>query len=47
MKPRGYWTYEHCYEEAKKYKTKKEFEKNCESAYKVALKNKWLGDWFC
>ncbi len=47
-KPGGYWTQEHCYEEAKKYQTLNEFYKNSSSAYKVAKKNNWLSDydWF-
>ena len=42
------WTYEKCYEEAKKYFSKKEFRKGNGSAYKVARRNKWLDDykWF-
>ena len=44
----SYWTYEKCFEEAKKYTTKIEFIKNSSSAYAVARKNKWLDDytWF-
>ena len=47
-KPNGYWTYERCFEEAKKYKTRNELQKGCGSAYIVALKNGWLSDyiWF-
>ena len=47
-KPMGYWNKETCYEEAKKYSTRSEFQKGCGSAYKVACKNKWLDnyDWF-
>ena len=36
------WTYEACYEEAKKYKTLKEFRENSNSAYSIAKKNKWI-----
>ena len=43
-KPNGYWNYEHCYEEAKKYKTRTEFEKNNGSCYQVAIKNGWIDD---
>ena len=48
MKPKGYWTYERCYEEAKKYKTRKSFQIGCGSAYSNSLKNGWLRDytWF-
>ena len=44
----GYWTYEACYNEALKYKSRKEFEKKCETAAKKAWKNKWMADytWF-
>lgn len=44
----GYWTYEKCYEEAKKYETRKQFQVGSCSAYCKALKEKWLDDytWF-
>ena len=47
-KPSGYWTYENCYEEAKKYKSKISFKKGCPGAYNVSYKNKWIDDytWF-
>ena len=47
-KPMGYWTYETCYEEAKKYMSKYEFQMKNKGAYKIAWKNKWLNDyiWF-
>lgn len=47
-KPSNYWTKERVFEEAKKYKSKYEFFKGCESAYQVARKNGWLSemDWF-
>lgn len=41
----GYWTYKTCYEEAKKYESKKEFMKKSRGAYKVAIKNKWINDY--
>ena len=47
--PAGYWdNYEHCYEEAKKYKNRRNFQKGCMGAYMKALKNGWLDDyiWF-
>lgn len=46
--PRDYWNYEHCYEEAKKYKTRTEFLRGTPSAYNAALKGGWLDDytWF-
>ena len=47
-RPNGYWNYETCYNEAKKYYSRKEFEKGCSSAYNVARKNGWLDNytWF-
>ena len=47
--PAGYWdNYEHCYEEAKKYKNRRKFQKGCMGAYMKALKNGWIDDyvWF-
>ena len=42
------WNKETCYEEAKKYSTRTEFQKGCGRAYAVARQNKWLDDyiWF-
>ena len=42
------WTYEACYEEAKKYSSRSEFKANNGSAYSSARINKWLDDytWF-
>ena len=47
-KPRGYWTYERCFEEAKKYKTRMDFKNGSPRAYSLSAKNKWLDDynWF-
>ena len=48
-KPMGYWNdYSHCYEEAKKYKSRLSFQRNCMGGYLKALKNGWLDDytWF-
>lgn len=44
----GKWNYKSTYEEAKKYKTRKEFQVNSPSAYGSARRNKWLDDytWF-
>ncbi len=44
MKPMGYWTKEHCQQEALKYTHKNAFQNGCESAYKKALNNKWLDE---
>ena len=45
---KNYWNYETCFQEALKYKNKKEFEQNCETAAKKAYKNGWMKDyvWF-
>lgn len=48
-KPVGYWdNYEHCFEEAKKYKNRRAFLIGCSRAYTKSLKNGWLEDytWF-
>ena len=47
-KPNGYWTYDSCYQEAKKYKTQADYRKNSLGAYKVSARNKWMKDytWF-
>ena len=44
-KPNGYWTEEHCYEEAQKYTTRSDFYKYSGSAYAAALKNKWIDNY--
>ena len=46
--PAGFWTFEKCYEEAKKYKTKKEFLKKDPRAFTAAYRNNWLDNytWF-
>ncbi len=48
QKPKGYWVYETCFEEAKKYKSRSEFSKKCNRAYLVSLTNDWIKDytWF-
>lgn len=45
-RPSGYWTQNRCYEEAKKYNSKNDFHKKSFGAYKVALKNRWLDDYY-
>ena len=47
-KPDGYWTQEHCYEEAQKYSSKQELYNNATGAYTAALKHGWINDytWF-
>lgn len=39
-----HWTKERCQEEAYKYKTRKDFQKECRGAYAAAYRNKWLDD---
>ena len=43
-KPKGYWTLEMCIEDAKKYRSISEWNKNSSSAYQVAWKNGWLNE---
>ena len=47
-KPFGYWTYQRCYEEAKKYRSRGELKKYNQSAYEKARKSGWLDEytWF-
>lgn len=48
-RPIGYWDdYDHCYEEAKKYKNRRRFQRGSSAAYLKALKHGWLDDytWF-
>jgi len=42
--PKNYWTKEKCHEEALKYKTRSEFNKNSLAAYCKAWDSKWLED---
>jgi len=42
VQPNGYWTKERCAEEAKKHKTRTEFQRNSSGAYSAALENSWL-----
>lgn len=46
QKPSGYWTYERCYEEAKKYSTRQSFSRNASGAYHASKKNGWLDEFF-
>ncbi|TKB99219.1 hypothetical protein [Pedobacter cryophilus] len=41
-KPNGYWTYELCELEAKKYKNKNQFRKGSSAAHDASYRNKWL-----
>lgn len=38
----NFWTKEECFKEAKKYKTRSEWQLNSKTSYITALKNKWL-----
>lgn len=40
------WTYEVCKEEAKKYKSREEIKKKCQSCYTACKKNGWLHEFF-
>ena len=46
--PVGYWTYERCFEEAKKHRSLKEFEENASGARQYTAKMGWIKDyvWF-
>ena len=45
---KGKWTKEKCFEEAKKYKTRSEFQRNASHAYATAMKKGWINEmtWF-
>lgn len=43
-KPKGYWTYEKCYEEAKKYTKFNDFLIGCKPAFCTSYNNGWLDD---
>lgn len=43
-KPKGYWIFETCKQEASKYKTRSEFGKSCYQAYDVSRLNGWLDE---
>jgi predicted GIY-YIG superfamily endonuclease len=45
-KPNGYWSFERCELEAKKYITRSNFRKESCSAYDASQKNKWLATFF-
>ena len=44
-KKNGYWNYETCMEESKKYKSRGEFDNCCRGGYDVARKNGWLDEY--
>lgn len=45
---RGKWSKEKCFEEAKKYKTRSEFQKNSSQAYHISMEKGWIEEmvWF-
>lgn len=43
---KGKWTKKKIFEEAKKYNKRYHFQKGCNRAYTIALKNKWLDELF-
>jgi len=44
----GFWNYDNCYNEAKKYKSRAEFSRGNMGAYHAAVRNGWMKDytWF-
>jgi hypothetical protein len=44
IKPNGYWTKERCGQEALKYKTRGEWQKNSSASYTSASKNGWVDE---
>jgi len=44
QKPKGFWNYENCKNEFIKYNCIKDVKNNASTAYCVAVKNKWIGD---
>jgi hypothetical protein len=44
QKPKNYWTFERCKEEALKYNTKSEFKSTSNSAYLISCRNNWIND---
>lgn len=45
-KPKNYWDYNHCKEEAKKYKSRSELSEKCNGAYRSSRLNKWLDEFY-
>lgn len=44
IKPKNYWTYDTCKEEALKYKYREDLRHNAPGAYNVIYKNKWVSE---
>ncbi|MBQ0141600.1 MAG: hypothetical protein KBT06_02155 [Prevotellaceae bacterium] len=46
QKPSGFWqNYDNCFQEAKKYSSRREFQRACPSAYTQAWKNGWIDEY--
>ena len=43
-KPKGYWTFEKCKEDALKFNTRLEFKNNSQTTWLICRKNNWLDD---
>ena len=43
-KPAGFWTFERCADESRKYTSRGEFKRNNPSAYTISLRNGWIKD---
>ena len=43
---RNYWNYETCKDAAKECKTRTEFAKKYDTAYRLSLKNKWIEEFY-
>jgi hypothetical protein len=44
QKPNGFWDFKNCFEIAKEYRTRREFQYGAGGAYRSAMKNKWLDE---
>ena len=44
IKPKGYWTFKNCQEEALKYNSRSEFKRKSSSAYGISYNNVWLDE---
>lgn len=42
----SYWTKENCFKNAKRFTTLRDFREQSSSAYQIAAKNNWLGDYY-
>lgn len=46
QKPRGYWTYENCMFEAKRWKNRCQFEGGANGGWSASVKNGWIDEFF-